>query len=619
MIKRLQSVILYNIPRCVTHLIKVSVQLMWQTLQRTVLLGGFSVLSFLLLCSGSSKANIPVKEGQPKAPSTKRLSSVIDLQPFQTVHSINVDLPDSTTTDLTLINLNPEVNQWYILRLRRSGKTVSDEYHLENPYPEHQLLVLDEKSPDKLMITRDGKLLECPSWNLFGNSVLENARKSRHVFAPLCNGNFYLRNPTKGHRTTIETVTDFLRDNVPGGESVVGFVKDAFFKDAYLENTRTTLDSVVTSTVSAPDFPSPASIDPIYSDKLIAPANLGIQVEKVTKGMLTGNWYKVKNNPGIFVSLMQPKAVAPDILKSDPHLAKRLDRIESGALVYLVAFDLDRFDLGFAVGTTHPRVGWSPRTVPKMKVPGLPGPDGIDNISPLVRSGMINPVKAARTVATFTGGFKRTHSAFKYGVLANRNHSSHYGFMENGVVLSTLQPGLATLLVRDSGAVEMKTWSDEDNQKIGRIIQGRQNGAPIIEWDSEFQKPIPGSLVAKWAPGNWSGSANKKLRTLRAGIALQQTDDKRFLIYGYFSTATPSAMARVFQAYNCRYAMHLDMNALEHTYLALYHKKDTHLLVQHLIQGMSVLDKSKKGSYIPRFLGYPDNRDFFYLMKREQP
>ena len=87
-----------------------------------------------------------------------------------------------------------------------------------------------------------------------------------------------------------------------------------------------------------------------------------------------------------------------------------------------------------------------------------------------------------------------------------------------------------------------------------------------------------------------------------------------------FSTsATPSAMARVFQAYQCRYAMLLDMNALEHTYLAIYKRQGSNLYVQHLIQGMSEVDRSVKGQYIPRFLGYSDNRDFFYLTRKETP
>ena len=32
---------------------------------------------------------------------------------------------------------------------------------------------------------------------------------------------------------------------------------------------------------------------------------------------------------------------------------------------------------------------------------------------------------------------------------------------------------------------------------------------------------------------------------------------------------------------------------------------------------MSVLDKSSAGQPVPRFVGYPDNRDFFYVMRRE--
>jgi hypothetical protein len=31
---------------------------------------------------------------------------------------------------------------------------------------------------------------------------------------------------------------------------------------------------------------------------------------------------------------------------------------------------------------------------------------------------------------------------------------------------------------------------------------------------------------------------------------------------------------------------------------------------------MSQLDQSVSGQIIPRFLGYPDNRDFFYVMQR---
>jgi len=78
-------------------------------------------------------------------------------------------------------------------------------------------------------------------------------------------------------------------------------------------------------------------------------------------------------------------------------------------------------------------------------------------------------------------------------------------------------------------------------------------------------------------------------------------------------------MARVFLAYGCRYAMHLDMNALEHTYLALYPRSGAQLAVEHLVPGMAVLDKSLGTTLMPRFLSFPDDRDFFYLTRRKAP
>jgi hypothetical protein len=76
-------------------------------------------------------------------------------------------------------------------------------------------------------------------------------------------------------------------------------------------------------------------------------------------------------------------------------------------------------------------------------------------------------------------------------------------------------------------------------------------------------------------------------------------------------------MARVFQAYQSNYAMLTDMNALEHTYCAVYRRSGSEMSVDHLLKGMSVLDQSSGGEVIPRFLGYPDNRDFFYVMRRD--
>jgi hypothetical protein len=222
-------------------------------------------------------------------------------------------------------------------------------------------------------------------------------------------------------------------------------------------------------------------------------------------------------------------------------------------------------------------------------------------------------------VATFAGGFKREHGAFRYGPLSQQSHGSHYGFIEEGVVLSKLQPGLATLLVLDDGTVAMKTWSPADAATLPLIRFARQNGVALIERDGGTGQGRPGPFVNKWGPGNWSGSANEELRTLRAGACLQERDGTTFLVYGYFSTATPSAMARVFQAYSCSYAMLLDMNALEHTYLAVYVRRGERVMVEHLVRGMAEVDKVIDGRIVPRFVGFPDNRDFFYLVGRGTP
>jgi hypothetical protein len=331
-----------------------------------------------------------------------------------------------------------------------------------------------------------------------------------------------------------------------------------------------------------------------------------------------GRWYQAQDLPGIFFSVIQPKLVAEEVIESQKRLVANLDSTESSALVYLVAFDLNQFELGFAMGTQHPNVDWSNRVKDNIRDQTLPGPDGINTMEPLVNTGMISPADLERIAGTFIGGFKRYHGAFKYGDLAVKNYGSHYGFIENGVVMSKVQPGLATVLVFADGTVVLKTWTEEDYASLHKVRHARQNGVAIIEYNEATGVSKPGSLVNRWGRGNWSGSAKGNARTLRAGLGIQEHEGSRFLIYGYFSSATPSAMARVFQAYGCKYAMHLDMNALEHTYLALYRAQKSQILPEHLIDGMNVLDKSSEEQVIPRFVGYADNRDFFYLLRKRR-
>ena len=548
--------------------------------------------------------------------------TVVDLQPFRETSLIKIKGVRGEEGFATLINLNPNINAWYLLRLNWPGVPEED-YHLENAHPRTQRFLLDNNDPDGLLIVEKENRHAYNLWGATSSNRLKRAKGMRDAYVPLCGGRLYLRNRVKGHQTEIERVTDVLRDEVPGGEKIVGFVRDTFFKYLYERKAEEKVESKPAEGLprwQTENAPVSALLDPNKTNRGIRPNDFGIEVqESGSDGMLFGSWYAVKENPGIYVSVIVPEGIAPEILQSYRKVVSSLDSVESGGLGYLVAFDLDQLDLKYALGTEHPRVGWSDHVLEQMMDKSLPGPDGIGSIAPLISTGLINPMDEGRTVATFTGGFKRIHGAFTYGELALRNHGSHYGFLENGVIFSELQPGLATVYVLDDGWVHMKTWTGQDNNLLPRIRYARQNGVPIVvEFDQTAQMSVPGPLVARWGDGNWSGSANKKLRTMRAGLAFQESKGRRFLLYAFFWSATPSAMVRVFQAYRCRYAMLLDMNALEHTYMAVYKKQGSNLYVQHLIRGMSEVDRSVKGKYVPRFLGYSDDRDFFYLTRKER-
>ncbi len=584
--------------------------------------GGFApfLLSFWVIFFACGLSFCRAAESGLPAPKT-----IVDLQPFR--QTISIPLVDRRGQEgqETLINLNPRINEWYLLQLSSGGEAPVEMYHLENGNPARQKLLLDSTYPQGLIIQGEQGESRCDLWESRDRQSLKAARASGAPYAPLCGDRVYLLNPVKGHRTRIEVVTDTLRDEVPSGEKIVGFVRDTIFRDAYRETGKVMKKPGSDADSHAPkqsgDGPGPALIDLQKEGNLLETPNLGIQVEGSNHGgMAPGVWYPAKENPGIYAGVFVPGWTLPNVLRSYRNVLGNLDSTEAAALVYLVAFDLSQFDLKFSLGTEHPRVNWSDRVPDQMKDDTLPGPDGIGTIAPLVSTGLISPRDAARTAAAFTGGFKRTHGAFKWGELAWKNHGSHYGFIENGVVFSRLNPGLSTIYRLEDGRVNLKTWTEKDSSLLPAVRYARQNGVPIISgFDDSTQMSVPGSLVSRWGEGNWSGSAGENLRTLRAGAALQEVQGKRFLIYAVFTSATPSAMARVFQAYRCSYAMLLDMNALEHTYLALYRREGPNLFVQHLIKGMEEVDKKDKGQYIPRFLGFADNRDFFYLTRKETP
>ncbi|MBX9604740.1 MAG: hypothetical protein K2Y51_00865 [Gammaproteobacteria bacterium] len=538
------------------------------------------------------------------APAASGAASVIELQAHRQRTVGRVDGRERAA----LTDLNPLQHGWYLLERMAADGSVR-RYHLQLPAPARQRLALDAADGSRLRISGPTGERLC---ELDADDALASAAARALPYVPLCDHQLYLRRRLRGAETRLENVTQFLRDRVWGGEALVDVVKSHLTDAEREEGVMHAARAVPSSPLEGPH---PARVAAEYAEAALDTGRLGISVD-APEGLVTGRWYPARAQRDVFVSAMLPAAVAPEILARHHGSVNTLDTVERAALVYLVAFDLAQFEVGFALGTEHPRVEWSPRAAAARADSPWPGPDGFASLAPLAMTGMVPPWHTADTIATFIGGFKREHGAFKYGAFAQARNGNHYGFVEQGVVLSSLKPGLATLYVLMDGSVRLGTWRERDDVKLQLVRHARQNGVPLVERDRETGESAPGLLVNRWGPGNWSGSSESSLRALRSGLCLATHGERRWLVYAYFSTATPSAMARVFQAYDCDYAMLLDMNALVHTYLALYALDDQALTVEHVVREMREADPSVDGKPVPRFLAAPDNRDFFYLTRR---
>lgn len=556
----------------------------------------------------------PPSEERALAYTARRPKSVIELQQWRTSSTVAIPGPDGPLLTATLVDLNPWAHEWFVVQLDWASGP-QQIYHLENPDPTRVAVRLDPAYPQGLSLEIDGAVERCELWPTSG-SALDLARRSGQNFAPLCDNRLALRSPAVGQRSTREAAVDFLRDRVWGGEQLTNFVKETLLQDADLATSE--LIAPVGAEATAARGPLPVAVDPTLKGRHVYPVNLGLPLLGADSGTVElGRWYEVEGSPGVYLAAIQPLAVDPTVSEGWGERVHPLDSVERSALVYLTAFDLDRFELAFDVGTDHPRAGWSERAPSAMRDSRVSGPDGFHTLDPLARIGKVNPVHIPRLVATFTGGFKRSHGAFRSGPLSQVNSGSHYGWVEHGVVESRPMPGLATWVSWVDGEVEVRVWEESDDALLWRVRHLRQNGPPLLVPEGETGRVVPGELVPHWSDGNWSGSVEGKLRSLRASLCVQESDRGSYLVYGYFSSHTPSSMARVLAASGCGVSMLTDMNALEHTYLSLHHFHSGEYAIHHLITGMEVLDRvSKTGLYLPRFVGLPDNRDFFTVLTR---
>src|SRR5215467_2766369 len=118
--------------------------------------------------------------------------SIVELQQLRKASSNNIESSSGSQGTVTLINLNPTINAWYLLKVVwKDGSEAS--YHLENPKPSAQGLNLDPGDPTGVELSEGETRHRCRLLAQGGaDSPLAEASKSHAPYAPLCEGRLFL-------------------------------------------------------------------------------------------------------------------------------------------------------------------------------------------------------------------------------------------------------------------------------------------------------------------------------------------------------------------------------------------------------------------------------------------
>jgi hypothetical protein len=490
----------------------------------------------------------------------------------------------SKNSSAELLNLNPEINKWFILK---TGEKKDKNFHLENVLPENKLSL----SQNGILITNEkaGSSINCTILDPSVRDIRKidfNFYKNPHF--PLCEGLVYLR--LKRSSTVKLSLTEWATENlrkISFGENIINFVKPLIVASKAEAGGRKMID-FISNMAKNQTGPLKAQINKNSSSIAVSTQNhLGIKIINNDDYLEYGMWYQSKLHENIYVSLITPELIDSDILES---YKDSISKSELNKLIYLTAYDMSKYSINYVHGTSYP---------------GLP-PKTDTNKSSIALSGSIPPYMISKSVGVFIGGFKRSHGTFKYG----EHRGKTYGYIENGVVLSKMEKGLATIYSTKTGEIEITKWPEErdmENMLLKKIVSARQNGVMIID------NYKPGKHIYNWGHGNWSGDVNGNLRTLRSAVCIQENKTGKHLLFSAFTSATPGTMAKVLQSYKCKNAMQLDMNAYMYLHNALFDfDEKNNINIEYLHTEMEY----PKGLKRHRFVMDNNNRDFFYVYKK---
>jgi hypothetical protein len=125
---------------------------------RQLSIGMTPLLVLVLLITGLGAASAGAAETSPDS------RTIVDLQAFRRATSIPVESPGGGEGRATLINLNPNINAWYLLRLNWGGPAPEEVYHLANARPKNQDLLLDAGTPGSVVILEGKNKYVCDLW-----------------------------------------------------------------------------------------------------------------------------------------------------------------------------------------------------------------------------------------------------------------------------------------------------------------------------------------------------------------------------------------------------------------------------------------------------------------------
>ena len=497
---------------------------------------------------------------------------------------------------ISLTNLNTYINKWFLLSIK--GKNFEKSLHLENRV-RNNIIDLTQDGLRISSLKNLSQVRECSLWSSKqGVDLLKvDFKKHAHSFYNLCDGLIYVRltKPSNTKLSMTEVTTSWLRKTAIG-EGIINFFKPVLVElDA--ESDSGVKEIASASVAQGPGLPLPIKMQNLGAYNLVSKEHqLGIELDSQSP-VNFGHWNETKMHSGVYVSLFKPDLIDSKILDNHKSLVREITPEESDKLVYVIAYDLNQYSINYAVGTKHPAINHNQDAM---------GAKQADYNKQIVPVGSIPPYEIQDAIGVFIGGFKSKHGKFKHGPLKGRT----YGYIQNGVELESMSAGLATVYLDLDGQIQIGKWPESKSEQMElrkRVVSARQNGAMIIEDD------LPGAYVSSWRNGNWSGDANGLGRSLRSGICIQQAEDRQYLLFMAFYSATPSTMARTMQAYSCTQGMHLDMNAHMYLHNALYTFQETEgFKVEYLNQEMLY----PKGLKRHRFIMDNNQRDFFYIKRR---